>query len=201
MGVTNGTDAIPHPVQSAVVVTDAQQEGSTDGTDAIPPLLHDAVEVAPTTPTPSTPPTSTPLMTQEQPASGSCSPTVESLEVDGPWSAPSQEECSVAAHLRREPQAPPHTPQADDTPVALAVDTAAATGSAKPSTLSLPTADPAAEVAADRSLEAPLLKAQLAAEGSGKQWLEDNDLSASKVPPQWIATMADDIALATSFWR
>ena len=99
------------------------------------------------------------------------------------------------------PQAPPHTPQADDVPVALAVEVVAATDSAKPSTLSLPTADPAAEVAADRSLEAPLLKAQLAAEGSGKQWLEDNNLSASKVPPQWIATMADDIALATSFWR
>ena len=86
----------------------------------------------------------------------------------------------------------------DDAPTA---SSDGVTVNTKPSKLSLPTADPSAEVAADRSLEAPLLKAQLVAEGSGKQWLENNDVSTGKVPPPWIATMTDDITLATSFWR
>ena len=69
-----------------------------------------------------------------------------------------------------------------------------------PSRVSLPTAEASLEVAASRALEAPLLAPQLQQTGTGTQWLEDNSLGGGKAPP-WIATMADDIALATSFWR
>ena len=64
----------------------------------------------------------------------------------------------------------------------------------------MPTAEATPKVAASRALEAPLLAPQLQQTGAGAQWLEDNSLGGGKAPP-WIATMADDIALATSFWR
>ena len=143
MGLTGGTDATPHPLRNAAEVIDTQSVGSTDGTSAIPHLLHNAVEATLTPTAPSTPPTSPTLMTREQPCSGSCSPTVERLEVDGPWSAPSQEDCSVAAHLRRKPQAPALSPQADGAPTAHSTEATGAAVNTKPSNaLSAPTGDP-----------------------------------------------------------
>ena len=58
----------------------------------------------------------------------------------------------------------------------------------------------APETAADRALEPPFLKAQQAAQGTGNHWLHER-MPDVESHPAWISTMADDIALATSFWR
>ena len=79
----------------------------------------------------------------------------------------------------------------------------------KPNVTSLPTPVPSAPPApADRALEPPFARpsqrAAVTVEDVKQQadaWMESLQEGLASDPPEWVQTIADDIALATAFWR
>ena len=79
----------------------------------------------------------------------------------------------------------------------------------KPNVTSLPTPAPSAPPApADRALEPPFARpaprAALTSEAVKQQavaWMDSLQEGLASDPPDWVQTIADDIALATAFWR
>lgn len=79
----------------------------------------------------------------------------------------------------------------------------------KPNVTSLPTPAPSAPPApADRALEPPFARpssrAAVTVEAVKQQavaWMESLQEGLASDPPEWVQTIADDIALATAFWR
>ena len=79
----------------------------------------------------------------------------------------------------------------------------------KPNVTSLPTPAPSAPPApADRALEPPFARpSQRAAvtvedvKQQAEAWMESLQEGLASDPPEWVQTIADDIALATAFWR
>ena len=78
-----------------------------------------------------------------------------------------------------------------------------------PNLTSLPTPAPtAAPAPVDRAVEPPFAKPQAAAaptaaavRAKARDWMESLQEGLATDPPSWVQTIADDIALATAFWR